>query len=31
VLMASLLWPIAVAIAIVRIIMYFVFGRKNNE
>jgi len=29
ILMASLLWPIAVSIAFVRIVAYFVFGKKE--
>lgn len=31
ILIASLLWPIAVAIAIVRIVMYFVFGKGEEQ
>lgn len=27
---ASLLWPVAVIVAIVRIVLYFVFGKKRG-
>jgi len=31
ILMASFLWPIAVAIAIVRIVIYFVFRKEKQH